>query len=85
MEKIRKRKAKDVLQFIEDKGLSFDIVSNSDGEDWMIQVYAKTFSNRKIHYAIYPLRNYSDSLDLPPRKGYLREAVEFVMDMEEGV
>jgi hypothetical protein len=84
MEEMNKREAEEVLQFIEDKGLSFEKVSTPDG-DQMVNVYAITALGHKIHYAIYPMRNALDSADRPPRRGYIREAVEFVMDMEEGL
>ena len=83
MEEMNKREAEEVLQFIEDKGLSFEIAMNQDGDE-MVFIYAKTDLGKKIHYAVYPIRGYLDSREKPPRKGWLREAVEFVMDMEEG-
>ena len=82
MEKMKKRKAKEVLQFIEDMGLSFEIVFSNRGEE-KVMVYSKTPQGTKIHYAIYPIRGFLDDESEPPRRGYLREAVEFVMDMEE--
>jgi hypothetical protein len=85
MEKMNKRKAKDILQFIEDRGLSFEIVLGNQGEE-KVMVYSNDgYDGRRIHYAIYPIRGFLDPQDKPPRKGYLREAVEFVMDMEEGI
>ena len=84
MEEMNKREAEEVLQFIEDKGLSFEVTMNPEGDE-MVLIYAKTNLGKKIHYAVYPMRAYLDSKDMPPREGWLREAVEFVMAMEEGV
>ena len=84
MEKINMRKAKDVLQFIEDRGISFEKVIKPDGDE-LVHIYATTNLGKKIHYANYPIRGYLDSRDEPARKGWLREAVEFAMDMEEGI
>lgn len=84
MEKMNKREAEEVLQFIEDKGLSFEIAMNANGEE-MVYIYSKTDLGKKIHHAVYPIRGYLDSREQPPREGWLREAVEFVMDMEEGI
>lgn len=79
---MNKREAEEVLQFIEDKGLSFEIVLGNRGEEKLC-LYSRTPEGTKIHYAIYPIRGFLDDESEPPRKGYLREAVEFVMDMEE--
>jgi hypothetical protein len=64
MEKMNKRKAKDILQFIEDRGLSFEIVLGNQGEE-KVMVYSNDgYDGRRIHYAIYPITSTKSKMAL---------------------
>jgi len=80
---LKKRKAKEILQFIEDNRLSFDFMELDDHE--VVHVLGTGEGNRKIHYAMYPIREHRDLKDgfATSDKGWLREAIEFIMDMKD--
>ena len=80
---LKKRKAKEILQFIEDNRLSFDFMDLDDHE--VVHVIGAGEDNRKIHYAMYPIREHGDLKYgfAISDKGWLREAIEFIMDMKD--
>jgi hypothetical protein len=83
MEIVKKRKAKNVLQFIEDKRLSFEFME-LDGNE-VVHIFGVNEGCKKIHYTMYPIRYCEDLKNgsTISDSGWLREAIEFLMDMEE--
>ena len=80
---IKKRKAKEILQFIEDNRLSFDFMELRGDE--IVHILGAGEGNKKIHYAMYPIRECRDLKDgfATSDKGWLRESIEFIMDMKD--